>query len=56
MRVQTAPPKAVRVKHVKDNLGHWHDQLLPARELTPEQQTRILTAMHQRCASASALV
>lgn len=48
--MQTAPPRAVRVKYVKDELGHWGDKLLPARELSPAQKTAVMSAMYKRCA------
>jgi hypothetical protein len=53
--VQTAPPRAVRVRHVRSaETGAWRDELIPALALSPAKQAAVMNAMYRRCACAAA--
>ena len=40
----------MRVKYTKDEMGHWHDQVLPARELSEARKTEVMIKMYNRFA------
>jgi hypothetical protein len=47
--MQTAPPKAVRVRHVRTETGQWVDKTIPALRVSPSKKMEIMLAMFQRC-------